>query len=73
MQIVCEAGEPEKQKDAKAIMPLRERGNLLLCTLLLGNVAVNSLLSILLADATSGTTGFLLSTAIIVLFGEILP
>ena len=73
LQIVAEAGEEEKQRDAKAIMPLRERGNLLLCTLLLGNVAVNSLLSILLAGATSGTTGFLLSTAVIVIFGEILP
>jgi len=31
-----------------------QRGNWLLCTLLLGNVAVNALLSILLAEMTSG-------------------
>jgi metal transporter CNNM len=40
---------------------------------LLGNVAVNAALSILMADVSSGLVGFLLSTAIIVIFGEIIP
>jgi metal transporter CNNM len=55
------------------IAPVRENGNLLLCTLLLGNVGVNSLLSIIMADMTSGLMGFLTSTIVIVIFGEIIP
>ena len=58
---------------AQNILPFRNRGNLLLCTLLFGNVAVNCMLSILMADMTSGFTGFLISTLTIVIFGEIVP
>ena len=54
-------------------MGIRKDGNRLLCTLLLGNVAVNALLSIFLSGVTSGLIGFCVSTALIVVFGEILP
>tara|TARA_B110000305_G_C19310498_1_gene573731 strand:- start:403 stop:984 length:582 start_codon:yes stop_codon:yes gene_type:complete len=73
LEIVMGGGSPSEKANAKKIYPLRKDGNLLLCTLLLGNVAVNALLSILMADLTSGTTGFLMSTGVIVVFGEIIP
>ncbi|MCA9383568.1 DUF21 domain-containing protein [Candidatus Dojkabacteria bacterium] len=60
-------------ENAKKVYPVRKQGNLLLTTLLLGNVAVNAALSIFLADVSSGLVGGLLSTALIVLFGEIIP
>merc|ERR1719197_2335715 len=73
LQIVIKGGEPDESKYAAQILPIRRKGNLLLCTLLLGNVAVNSALSILTANIASGTVGFLVSTGLIVIFGEILP
>jgi len=66
-------GDTENAEYAKKIMPIRKEGNLLLCTLLLGNVAVNSALAILLANFTGGIEGFILSTSFIVIFGEIIP
>jgi len=66
-------GDTENAEYAKKIMPIRKEGNLLLCTLLLGNVAVNSALAILLANFAGGIAGFMLSTAFIVIFGEIIP
>ena len=63
-----------ESKYAKAIYPVRQNGNLLLCTLLLGNVAVNSALAIILTDfVESGIIGLVVSTTLIVIFGEIIP
>jgi len=73
LEIVIGSGSELEGRYARRIYPLRKRGNLLLCTLLLGNVAVNALISILLADKTSGFWGFLISTVVIVVFGEITP
>ncbi|EGB12362.1 hypothetical protein AURANDRAFT_2914, partial [Aureococcus anophagefferens] len=66
-------GSATDREYAKLIFPVRQNGNRLLCTLLLGNVAVNALLSITLAAVASSIVGFLMSTALIVVFGEILP
>jgi metal transporter CNNM len=52
---------------------VRKRGNLLICTILLGNVSVNSILSIFMADLTSGIAGLLITTGIVMIFGEIIP
>jgi metal transporter CNNM len=58
---------------AKKIYRLRRDGNLLLCTLLIGNVAVNAALSIFLGSLTSGFAAGLMATGLIVIFGEIMP
>ena len=73
LEIVMSSEDAKSVAAAAKIKPLRDRGNWLLCTLLLGNVAVNAALSILLADKTDGVVGFILSTALIVVFGEIIP
>jgi len=66
-------GDTTNAKYAEKIMPIRAKGNRLLCTLLLGNVAVNCALSILLAQSTNWYVGFVLATMLIVIFGEIVP
>jgi hypothetical protein len=73
LEIVMEGDDRVNAARAKRIYPIRERGNLLLCTLVLGNVAVNALLSILLADRAGGLFGFFISTILITVFAEILP
>jgi metal transporter CNNM len=65
--------EAKTAEYANKILPIRRRGNLLLCTILLGNVTVNSGLAILMGDLTSGLMGLLISTSIITIFGEIIP
>lgn len=53
-QILKEAGTDEEKVYATKIWEIRKKSNLLLCTLLVGNVAVNSLISIISAGLTSG-------------------
>ncbi|EIE23075.1 DUF21-domain-containing protein, partial [Coccomyxa subellipsoidea C-169] len=73
LRILVEGGDAKERSHAQKILPVREQGNQLLCTLLLGNVIINSALSILLADLTTGPIGLLTSTAVILIFGEIIP
>lgn len=58
---------------AARVLPIRERGNQLLTALLLGNVAVNSVLAIFLSTIASGLVASIVATAVIFLFGEIIP
>ncbi len=58
---------------ARKVYKVRKNGNLLLCTLLIGNVAVNSALSIYLGSIASGVVAGFIATALIVIFGEIIP
>ena len=60
-------------KQAEKVYSVRKKGNLLLCTLLLGNVAVNSSMAIFLGTIAPGVIAGLMATGLIVLFGEILP
>lgn len=60
-------------KDAAKVYEIRKRGNLLLTTLLIGNVAVNTALSIFLGSVTTGFAAGLIATSLIVVFGEITP
>ncbi len=60
-------------KYAITLNKIRQKSNLLLCSLLLGNVAVNSTLAIFLGTIASGVIAGVLATSLIVVFGEIVP
>jgi metal transporter CNNM len=60
-------------KNAEKLYKIRKNGNLLLCTMIIGNITVNSVLSIFMGSLTSGVVASLVSILLIVLFGEIFP
>ncbi|CAF0803215.1 unnamed protein product [Adineta ricciae] len=71
--VIQEAGTASDRKYAKKIYPVRKHGNFLLCTILLGNVLVNSTTTILLDTLISGGFAVAAATLAIVIFGEIIP
>ncbi len=67
-------GEVEKgNESALKVLNLRKDSNLLLCTILWGNVSVNVLLALLSESVFAGIGGFVFSTVGITFFGEIIP
>lgn len=68
-----EAEVEKGNKDAVKVYHLRKDANLLLCTILWGNVSVNVLLAMLSGSVLTGMWGFVFSTVGITFFGEIIP
>ena len=60
-------------RDAKTVMGLRENSNLMLTTILWGNVGVNVLLALLSNSVMTGVVAFFFSTFVITFIGEIIP
>ncbi|XP_075149820.1 metal transporter uex [Haematobia irritans] len=73
LKILRNTGSDKEREYAKKIQPVRDQGNYLLCSILLGNVLVNSTFTILLDGLTSGLIAVVFSTLAIVIFGEITP
>ena len=73
LAVISSCGDQRERSYARTIAPLRKRGNYLLCSLLLGNVMVNSTLTVILEEMTSGLVAVIGSTLAIVILGEIVP
>lgn len=68
-----EAEAEKGSKAAQTVLRLRRDSNLLLCTILWGNVSANVLLALLSGSMFAGVWGFVFSTFGITFFGEIIP
>ncbi|NP_001090672.1 metal transporter CNNM4 precursor [Xenopus tropicalis] len=74
LRVVQRCGTEKEKRYASKIEPVRRKGNYLLCSLLLGNVLVNTTLTALLDELIgSGLAAVLASTTGIVVLGEIVP
>jgi metal transporter CNNM len=73
LQHLKHIGSAKEKSYALKIYPLRKKGNLLLCTILIGNVLVNSLSTLILGNYLEGVLAAAGSTLLIVIFGEIIP
>ncbi|HSX47826.1 MAG TPA: CNNM domain-containing protein [Patescibacteria group bacterium] len=60
-------------KQAKKVLPLRQRPHLTLASILLTNVAAISATSLVLSQRLNGWISGLLATILIVIFGEVIP
>ncbi|KAG2197370.1 hypothetical protein INT46_008367 [Mucor plumbeus] len=75
LHVLIESGSPSEKENAKKVLALLERGkHWVLVTLLLSNVIVNETLPILLDGVLGGGwQAVVISTALIVIFGEVIP
>lgn len=74
LQVLSSSGNAEERRNANTVLRLLERGrHWVLVVLLLGNVIVNETLPIFLSEFGSGLSAVIVSTVLIVIFGEIVP
>lgn len=73
LHIMTESKDASLRFSAKRVLPLRKRGNYLLCSIVIANVLVNSLGTVLLDSLLHGIFAVIVATVMIVLMGEIIP
>ena len=73
LEIKLENGTPEEIEDAKRILPILERKHLLIATLLLSNALAMESLPIFLDAIMPASLAIIISTTVVLIFGEILP
>lgn len=73
LEIIADSGQEPDKTYAQKILPIRQLGNQLLCTLILGNVMVNTLIAQITDEHIHGWVATIVSTALTTLGGEVIP
>lgn len=73
LEIIADSGQEPDKTYAEKILPIRKLGNQLLCTLILGNVMVNTLIAQITDEHIHGWLATIISTALTTLGGEVIP
>ncbi|ORC93663.1 metal transporter CNNM4 [Trypanosoma theileri] len=73
LEIIADSGSEPDKTYASKILPIRRLGNQLLCTLILGNVMVNTLIAQITDSHIHGWVATIVSTALTTVGGEVLP
>ena len=73
LEIKLENGTKEEKEDAMKILPILEKKHLLLATLLLSNALAMESLPIFLDAIMPATLAIIISTTVVLVFGEIVP
>lgn len=73
LEIIADSGSEPDKTYAQKILPIRQLGNQLLCTLILGNVMVNTLIAQITDSHVHGWVATVVSTALTTLGGEVIP
>lgn len=77
LKVIINTGSQRERSEALTIVPVRNHGNFLLCTLLVSNVLVNTCLTLMMDQAIGGgsnnTLTIMATTFLTVIVGEILP
>ncbi|RNF08257.1 CBS and cyclic nucleotide-binding protein domain-containing protein [Trypanosoma rangeli] len=73
LEIIADSGSEPDKTYASRILPIRRLGNQLLCTLILGNVMVNTLIAQITDSHIHGWVATIVSTALTTVGGEVIP
>lgn len=73
LEIIADSGQEPDKGYAQKILPIRQLGNQLLCTLIFGNVMVNTLIAQITDEHLHGWVATVISTALTTLGGEVIP
>lgn len=73
LDMLIESGTEREKRYATKILPIRRKGNYLLCTILMGCTVMNATFTTMLDSLVTSVLAVIGTTIAVVLFGEILP